>query len=342
MKIGCQKIMNNDNPVKKSGKHEHIHGFIDPSIINTEQGIRAVKLSFVILLSTALFQIFIVFYSGSIALFADTIHNAGDALTGIALWIAFALSKKKPTKRFTYGYGRMEDLAGVFIVLIILASAVIAGYESIERIIKPAAVKNLWAVMTASIIGFTGNEAAALMRIKTGRKIGSAALVADGHHARIDGLTSLAVFAGAIGVGLGFPMADPVIGLLITFMILKIVWDSGKSVFTRLIDGVDPDVIDEIMHALSHVPEVKGFSSIRVRWLGHQLFAELTIALNPKLNVEKAHNIALETQHELMHHVPYLSHATVHVDPFIPAGSLKKKPERHTHDHLPAHIHDFE
>ena len=263
--------------------HGHTHGAIDPSIITTERGIWAIKWSFTGLLATALFQVVIVILSGSVALFADTIHNFGDAATAIPLWIAFKLAQRKPSATFTYGYGRVEDLAGVAIVLTILLSALVAGYESVNRFFHPQPVTYLWAVITASVVGFLGNEAVALFRIRVGKEIGSAALVADGYHARVDGLTSLAVLFGAVGVWLGFPLADPIVGLLITVAIFRIVWESGKSIFTRLLDGVDPEVIDEIKHAVNHTPGVEDISEVRVRWLGHRLHAELNIAVTPDI-----------------------------------------------------------
>jgi cation diffusion facilitator family transporter len=236
--------------------HAHTHGAIDPSIFTTQRGIWAIKWSFVGLFATAAFQIVIVMFSGSVALLADTIHNIGDAATAVPLWVAFRLARRKPNRRFTYGYGRVEDLAGVAIVLTILLSAIVAGYESIDRFFHPQTVKYLWAVIVASVVGFIGNEAVAQFRIKVGNEIGSAALVADGHHARVDGLTSLAVLFGAVGVWLGYPLADPIVGLLITVAILRIVWESGKSIFTRMLDGVDPEIIEEIRHAVNHTAGV--------------------------------------------------------------------------------------
>lgn len=189
--------------------HSHTHSAItsDPALADSQKGIWAVKWSFIGLFLTAIFQIVVVIYSGSIALLADTVHNIGDAATAIPLWIAFTAAQWKPNKRFTYGYGRVEDLAGISVVLIILFSALFAGYESINRILHPQNIGHLWSVAAASIIGFMGNEAVALFRIKVGKEIGSAALIADGYHARIDGLTSLAVLFGATGVWLGFPLA---------------------------------------------------------------------------------------------------------------------------------------
>ncbi|MGD9242632.1 MAG: cation diffusion facilitator family transporter [Desulfobacterales bacterium] len=321
------------------GAHGHIHGVVDPSIISTERGIWAIKWSFLGLLATALFQVVIVILSGSVALFADTIHNFGDAATAIPLWIAFKLAQRKPSATFTYGYGRVEDLAGVAIVLTILLSALIAGYESVNRFFHPQPVTYLWAVITASVVGFLGNEAVALFRIRVGKEIGSAALVADGYHARVDGLTSLAVLFGAVGVWLGFPLADPIVGLLITVAIFRIVWESGKSIFTRLLDGVDPEVIDDIKHAVNHTPGVADVSEVRVRWLGHRLHAELNIAVAPDITVEKGHEIAKNVRHQLLHHLRYLSNATIHVDPLNASGEKHHRIAEHEHGDLSTHSH---
>jgi len=319
--------------------HGHTHGAIDPSIFTTQRGIWAIKWSFLGLLATALFQVVVVLLSGSVALLADTIHNIGDAATAIPLWIAFTLARRRPSHRFTYGYGRVEDLAGVAIVFTILFSAVVAGYESIYRFFHPQTVTYLWAVIVASIVGFFGNEAVAQFRIKVGKEIGSAALIADGYHARVDGLTSLAVLFGAVGVWFGYPLADPIVGLLITVAILRIVWESGKSVFTRLLDGVDPEVIDEIKHAVNHAPGVREVSEVRVRWLGHRLHAELNIAVSPELSVEAGHEIATEVRHQLLHHLRYLSNATIHIDPVNASGEKHHRIAEHAHDDLTGHSH---
>ncbi|MGB7787538.1 cation diffusion facilitator family transporter [Methanoregula sp.] len=232
------------------------------------------------------------YYSGSTALLADTIHNFGDALTAIPLLFAFLLARWKPTKRFTYGYGRVEDLAGVFVVFMVLISAVVAGYVSIDRLFHPQQVTFLWAVAAAALAGFIGNEAVAQLRIREGTEIGSAALVADGYHARTDGLASLAVLIGAAGVYVGFPLADPIIGLIITIAIFWIVWDSVKTIFTRLLDGVDPVITDEIRYTADHVEGVAEITDVKVRWLGHRLHAEVNITVDSTLSVEKGHAIA--------------------------------------------------
>jgi cation diffusion facilitator family transporter len=321
------------------GAHGHVHGVVDPSIIATERGIWAIKWSFLGLLATALFQVVIVILSGSVALFADTVHNLGDAATAIPLWIAFKLAQRQPSSTFTYGYGRVEDLAGVAIVLTILLSALIAGYESVNRFLHPQPVTYLWAVITASVVGFLGNEAVAIFRIRVGKEIGSAALVADGYHARVDGLTSLAVLFGAVGVRLGFPAADPIVGLLITVAIFRIVWQSGKSIFTRLLDGVEPEVIEDIKHAVNRTPGVADISEVRVRWLGHRLHAELNVAVDPDITVEEGHEIAKDARHRLLHHLRYLSNATIHVDPLNASGEKHHRIAEHEHGEFSAHSH---
>ena len=319
--------------------HGHTHGVIDPNITATSRGLWAVKWSFVGLMLTAIFQVIIVVLSGSVALMADTIHNFGDAATAIPLGIAFLFARRKPSQRFSFGFGKVEDLAGIAIVLTITFSAVLAGYQSIYRLFNPQEVTFLWAVIAASIGGFIGNEAVAVFRIKVGKEIGSAALVADGYHARTDGWTSLAVLFGAIGVWLGFPLADPIVGLIITVMIMRIVWQSVGAVFGIVLDGVDPEIVHELTHAAHHVQGVQEVSEVRARWIGHQLHAELNIAVEPTLSVNAAHGIATKVNHELMHHVKFLASASIHVDPADKSGERFHKIASHTHDGLPMHSH---
>jgi cation diffusion facilitator family transporter len=332
-------VLKDTNHVHSHDVHAHVHGVVDPAIFTTERGIWAVKWSFYVLAITATFQVVISCITGSVALLADTIHNIGDAATAIPLWFAFTLARRKPSQRFTFGYGRVEDLAGVAIVITILFSAVVAGYQSIERLLHPQKVEYLWAVILAAIVGFLGNEAVAVFRITVGKEIGSAALIADGQHARVDGLTSLAVLFGAIGVWLGYPLADPVIGLVISVIILRIVWESGKAVFTRLLDGVNPEVIDEIKHAVNHTPGVQDITEIRVRWIGHRLRAEVNIAVGPELTVRQGHEVAMEVRHQLLHHLRYLSHVSIHVDPVSASGDHHHRINNHTHDALSSHSH---
>jgi cation diffusion facilitator family transporter len=288
---------------------------VDSALEGSAQGIRAVKISLVALGITALLQLLVVAVSGSVALLADTIHNFSDALTAVPLWIAFVLSRRAASRRYTYGYGRVEDLAGLFVVAMIALSAVIAGWEAIARLIHPAPVTNLWWVAAAGVIGFAGNELVAVYRIRVGNRIGSAALVADGLHARTDGMTSLAVVVGAAGVALGWPAADPIIGLVITVAILGVLRTAARDVFRRLLDGVDPALVDATEQTLLETPGVVGVREVQLRWLGHTLRAEADVEVDPALTVAQAHDIAHHAQRHLVGEVRRLTDATIHVSP---------------------------
>lgn len=290
---------------------------IDSALESSAEGIRAVKISLLVLGGTAVAQLLVVILTGSVALLADTIHNFSDALTAAPLWIAFILVRRPPTRRFNYGLGRVEDLAGVFIVFMIALSAIIAGYESIRRLIDPQTITHVWVVLAAGVIGFAGNELVAVYRIGVGRKIGSAALIADGLHARTDGFTSLAVAGGAIGVLAGFPLADPIVGLLITIAILVVLKGAVTEVFRRLLDGVDPALVDQAETALRQTPGVTGVQSIQLRWIGHQLHAETSVEVDENLDLHTAHDIAHVAEEHLRRGVPKLSEATVHVGPRV-------------------------
>lgn len=316
------------------GGHGHTHGVIDPSLTTSDRGIWAIKWSFVILAITAVLQFVVVLLSGSVALLADMIHNVGDATTAIPLWFAFVLARRKPSKTFTYGLGRVEDLAGILIVLIILFSAIVAGYQAISRLIHPQAVTHLGWLAAAGVIGFIGNEAVAIFRIRVGRQMNSAALIADGYHARTDGLTSLAVVLGAIGVWFGFPLADPIIGLLITIAILGIVWQSARAVITRTLDGLDPAVTAEIRHAAEHVPGIASVTDARARWIGHKLHADVAIAVDNAAPLSAAMEIARALKQELLEHMPALRTANVTFEPPGPVvQNTPRQVERSGHHH---------
>ncbi len=288
---------------------------VDEALETSALGIRAVKISLVGLAITAIFQALIVALSSSVALAADTIHNFSDALTAIPLWIAFVLGRRAATRRYTYGLGRAEDLAGLFVVLMIAISAIIAGYVAVRRLIHPVGIDNLGWVAAAGVVGFLGNELVALYRIRVGRTIGSAALVADGLHARTDGLTSLAVVVGALGVWLGFPLADPIVGVLITVAILVVLRTAARDVFSRLLDGVDPGLLDRAEQALAAEPGVVGVRRLRMRWIGHHLHADAELDIDPNVSLAQAHRLAHDAEHTLTHAVPRLSSALIHAYP---------------------------
>jgi len=313
--------------------HTHDHGFrgavkgifaphshdaadsLDSALESSAAGIRAVKISLLVLGLTTVVQIAIVVVSGSVALAADTIHNFSDALTAVPLWIAFALGAKAATRRYTYGFGRVEDLAGLFVVGMIALSAIIAGYEAVQRLIHPQVIEHVGWVALAGLVGFLGNETVAVYRIRVGRQIGSAALVADGVHARTDGFTSLAVLLGAGGVALGYPLADPIVGLIITVAILAVLRTAVRDVFRRLLDGVDPALVDTAERSLSAEPGVRSVHSVRMRWMGHRLHADVELDLDPDLSLAQAHRIAHDAEHHLVHAVPKLTTALIHAYP---------------------------
>jgi cation diffusion facilitator family transporter len=301
--------------------HSHATSRTDRALEGSERGIWALKISLAGLFVTALFQVVIGWISGSAALLADTIHNFADALTAVPLWIAFVVGRRPPTRRYTYGYRRAEDLAGVFIVLVMLASAALAGWESYRKLVAPEPIRNLGWVMAAAVIGFLGNELVAIFRIRVGREIGSAALEADGYHARTDGLTSLAVLAGAVAVALGFPLADPIVGLLITLPILLVVRDAAKAVWERLMDAVDPALVDAVERRARKVAGVQALHDVRIRWLGHNLEAELYAEVDSQLSTADSHAIGQEIEHALLHTLPQLERVSVHIDPVSPDGA---------------------
>lgn len=322
--------------------HEHSahrHAPPDPALLSTDVGIRAVRRSLAILLGTAAVQTLAVAVSGSVALLADTIHNTGDALTAIPLWLAFRMARREPNRWFSYGYGRVEDLAGLAVVVVIAASALLAAYESVLRFLEPREISHLGIVAAAALVGFAGNEAAARIRIKAGRRIASAALIADGQHARVDALTSLSVLFGAAGVWLGFPQTDPIIGLGITGVICVIAWTAGRTVIGRLIDETNPHVAEEIRLAANSVPDVQAVTDVRVRWMGHRLEAEVSNAVDPSLTVQEGHAGALDVRHHLLHRIPHLRRVTIHVDPADAPGLAHHRIMSHAHDGLPAHSH---
>ncbi len=287
---------------------------VDTALESSERGIWALKISLLGLGATALLQVAVVAVSGSVALLADTIHNFSDALTAVPLWIAFALGRRAASRRYTYGYGRAEDIAGVFIVAMIVLSAAIAGWESIDRLLHPQPLDNIGWVIAAAIIGFLGNEGVAIFRIRVGKEIGSAALVADGYHARTDGFTSLAVLFGALGVLAGFPIADPLVGLAITVAILFVLKDAARDIWHRLMDAVDPETVERLERS-ARLYGVQDVKDLRVRWLGHRMEAELSVVVDGDLPTRSSHAIAEAVRHALFHQEPKLANVSVHVDP---------------------------
>jgi len=298
------------------GGHSHdAADQVDDVLEADAAGRRALLISLAVLAGTAAIQAVVVVLSGSVALLGDTLHNVADALTAVPLLIAFGLAGRPATKRYTYGYGRAEDLGGLFVIAMITLSAVLAGYEAIDRLIHPRPVSHLWVVAAAAVVGFIGNEWVARYRIRVGRQIGSAALVADGLHARTDGFTSLAVLVGAGGVALGWERADPIVGLVITVAIVGVLRSAVRQVGARLMDAVDPDLVDQATAAVTSVTGVSGVRELRIRWIGHTLRAEVDVTVPADLTVTEAHDLAHHAEAHLLDQVRRLTAATVHASP---------------------------
>jgi cation diffusion facilitator family transporter len=330
---GAGPAAHDDHGPHADHAHEHRHGrlgwlkdlvaphshdaadSVDTALETSARGTRALLVSLVVLGLTAVLQAVVAFATGSVALLGDTLHNVADALTAVPLAIAFSLARRPPTRRYTYGYGRAEDLAGIAVVLVIVLSSLLAAYEAVRRLIHPSDVHHLLAVGLAGVLGFIGNEVVARYRITIGREIGSAALVADGLHARTDGFTSLAVVVGAIGMALGFRQADPLVGLLITVAILLVLRDAARQVYRRLMDAVDPDLVTRVEGVLLETPGVVRVGRVRVRWIGHALRAECEVVVGADLSLAEAHGIAVDAEHRLLHEVRRLTAAIIHPDP---------------------------
>ncbi|MGI8446323.1 MAG: cation diffusion facilitator family transporter [Streptosporangiaceae bacterium] len=305
---------------------------VDAVMEASAEGMRTLWISLAVLGVTALIQAAVTALSGSVALLGDTLHNAADALTAVPLGVAFVMGRRPPTRRYTYGYGRAEDLAGIAIVLTIAASSALAAYEAITRLLHPRHVTDLIAVAAAALIGFAGNEMAAAYRIRTGRKIGSAALIADGLHARTDGMTSLAVLLGAGGVALDWSWADPVVGLVITVAILAVLRQAAREIYRRLMDAVDPAVVDQAERTLRGTDGVLDVGQVRLRWIGHNLRAECEVVVAADISAVQAHQVTVNAEHDLLHAIPRLAAALVHADP----DSRSTDPHHILADHRPA------
>lgn len=293
--------------------HDHADA-IDAATADRD-GMRALVISVGGLGATAVLQVVVVALSGSVALLADTVHNFSDALTAVPLGVVFWLGRRPPDRRYTYGYGRAEDLAGVFIVAMIALSAGVAAWQAIERLADPQTIHQPGWVAAAGITGFGGNELVASYRIRVGRRIGSAALVADGLHARTDGFTSLAVLAAALGTMAGWQLADPVIGLAISVAILNVLRHASRDIYRRLMDRIDPALVDRLEHELTHVTGIQAVDRVRVRWIGHELHADADIALDPALDLAAAHDVLEDARHHLLHAVPRLRDILLHANP---------------------------
>lgn len=303
----------------------------------TKEGLRAIWISAVILAVTTIGQFIVVFIGNSAGLFADALDNLGDVITTFGLALAFMAARRAADARYTFGYQRLEDLAGVFVVLVIWGSAGWAAWESIQKLVGEHEPTALVAGMVAAIAGAIANEAVARYKITVGRKIGSQPLIADGAHARTDALASVAAFAGLLGVQLGWPAADPIAGVVITLAIVWIAWDASRHVLARLLDAVDPDIIHSIEHAAGETPGVTGVGRVQARWAGRSLYVTLTVSADGDLTLVQAHEVAEAVHHHILHDLPGVAQVDVHVDPGEAHGA---DAHARTVDHPPAEQHE--
>ena len=295
--------------------HDHSHADLagDRAFLDNRLAVRTVWIALVALGLTTALQVVIYVASGSVALLADTVHNLGDALNSIPLLFAFYIARRAANRRYTYGFGRLEDIAGVFIVISIGFSAAYILYESIQRLLNPLPLENLEWIALAAVVGFIGNELVAMMQIRVGRRIGSDAMIADGQHALIDGLTSLAVLIAVIGTLIGLPILDPIVGVVIALAIVGITWNAIKAVWYRMMDAVDPHLVE---HVESHVRGVHGVEDIltlRLRWVGHRMYGVLKVAVPADTTLETSGEIVDAIQQEAGHVIPQLDELTVQV-----------------------------
>ena len=310
-------------------EHGHEHGKVDADLYGNRAGLRAVQISTVGMFLVAAIQFAIAWIGGSAGLFADALHNFGDVFTTIALWIAFVISNRAANQRYTYGYYRAEDLAGIFIVLVIIASATASAIESVQKLISGNIPTQIYLSMAAALVGVAGNELLAQYKISVGKRINSVPLIADGQHSRIDGLTSLAAFVGLVGVKLGFPKADPIAGIVITIVIVTVVFSTSRSVLQRLLDAVDPHIIPSIMTTALAIPGVEAVTDVRARWVGHTLHVVMNVEVDAELTLSKAHAIAEEVRHRLFHDVKGISEVVIHTDPSSASGNHHQEMAHH-------------
>jgi cation diffusion facilitator family transporter len=289
----------------------HSHG---KSAYGDGDAVRAVVVSAVALGIASAVEFAAAFTGHSAGILADALHNAGDVLTTGILLVSFWLGRRPATRRFPAGFGRIEDVATLLIVVVIVVTAGVAGWESIQRFLFPRPLGNVPFALFAAGVGVVANLSVSEYKIRVGRSINSGALEADGIHSRIDALVSA---GAAIGVGLaagGVGWADPIAGLAITGMILYILAGTVRDLFYRMMEAVDPKVIEEIEEHARSVPGVLGVHDIRARWVGRQMAVVLHVDCDPSLSLKQAHDLAVEVEHEVGHAVP-AGRLDVHMDP---------------------------
>ena len=297
----------------------HAHAHHDHSLAAAGGGgagaLRVVVISSLLLAAVAAAELVAAALTNSAGVLADGLHNLGDVGTTVALAIAFILSRRAPTRRFPYGYHRVEDLAGLVVLALIVGSAVASGVTAVEHLIhRPPLTSPVLALLVAAF-GFVGNEAAAQYKIRAGTRLRSLALVADGKHSRTDGIASLGAVVGVAGAALGAPVLDPVAGLVITLIIAVVAWETTRTLTGRLLDEADASLVATIEEVAATTDGVLGVSDTRARWMGRRVLAELTLEVAPETTLALAHALGEEVRHRLYHRIDPLSDVIVHLDP---------------------------
>ena len=296
----------------------------DPFADSTNAGIRALAVGVVGLTATAVIQATIYFATGSVALLADTLHNGIDLVGTAAVWLAFRLARRGRSDVFSFGYHRFEDLAAVFVAVLIAASAAIVFWEGFRALTGDSHVDNVGAVLAGGLVGFVGNEAVAIYKIRVGKRIESLALEADGKHSRADGLTSLAVVAAALGLMAGLEWADAAAGLAVGFVIARSAYVTGKESLVRLLDGSDPALSDQLMDRAAGVPEIKHVNDLRVRHTGRTVHVVASVCMDASTTLEVAHATAERLREDWQDCLPIGSAVDIHVDPYDVGASHER------------------
>lgn len=306
-------------PMSRAHDHGHIY--------HEDDAVRAVVISALVLGVAAAVELIAAWASGSAGVLADGLHNAGDVLTTFILLFAFAMARRPATRRFPSGFGRIEDVATLLIVVVIVATAALAAFESIRKLLQPVVYRGIAFSLVAAAVGIMANLAVSEYKVRVGRSLGSNALEADGVHSRIDAMVSAGAFVGIGLAGLGLPLADPIVGLLITLAILYILGGTLRQLVLRMMDAVDPNVIEELTAAANRVGGVLGVHDVRARWVGRELVAVMHVDCAPEASLRDAHELAQRVEHEVAHAVPS-ARLDIHMDPGTEA-----------HEHVP-HGHE--
>jgi cation diffusion facilitator family transporter len=296
-----------------SGDHGHSHG---SEAFGDRDAVRAVLVSAVALGAAAAVEFAASIAGNSAGVLADALHNAGDVLTTAILLVSFSLARRPATRRFPNGFGRIEDVATLLIVVVVVVTSAVAGFESVQKLLTPGRYGGVAFSLVAAAIGAVANFAVSRYKIQVGRAIGSTALEADGIHSRIDALVSAAAFVGIGLASLGVPLADPIAGLAITVMILYILAGTVRKLFYRMMDSVDPHLVDELSTTAAGVEGVLRVHDLRARWVGRELVAVLHLDCDADASLAAAHGIAQKVEHAVSHRFPEV-HLDIHMDPGV-------------------------